>query len=311
MLILAVAETLGTLERALQRTDGPAHKSVETGAQSLAIRLLGATTLHRRRIPLARRRGPGESLHDGRRGAAATASISAISISNLRRQPSHSPGPGAVRHILSGVRARRSWTTLPHSGGDNPLYLRIKSDSERPDHHPPRRTDRGSAALPAASACRHARRLVEKAGGHFHHRSTQPGRGFYVTSLAAVFLCFGLVTPRLCHPVLPSLPLAVFSFAPPLTTDFCLPFSPPSTPYSCSPLLPFPQLPIAYRLRSGLWRRSPSRMAVRPHSVDVLLLVSFRTHYCMPPARTGLEVLTWPLRLLQFSAHSYTHPTSN
>ena len=163
------------LEAALQRTEGPAHKSVET-AQSLARQLLGdvrdivAQSRARDGVDLA------EALHE-LVGAVPRPRIHLDLADTLRI-----PDPERA-HILLRCAQEIVTNAARHSGADN-LWISIKSDGDAltiQAHD----DGRGSAGAAGGFGILGMRERVEKAGGQVHI-ATQPGRGFDVTALLPV-----------------------------------------------------------------------------------------------------------------------------
>jgi signal transduction histidine kinase len=163
------------LEAALQRTEGPAHASVET-AQSLARQLLGDV----RDIVAQSRARDGVNLSEALHelvGAVPRPHIHLDVAEGLRiADPERA-------HILLRCTQEIVTNAARHSGADN-LWISIKSDGEAfsiQAHD----DGRGSASAGGGFGIQGMRERLEKAGGQVHI-ATQPGRGFDVTALLPV-----------------------------------------------------------------------------------------------------------------------------
>jgi signal transduction histidine kinase len=163
------------LEAALQRTEGPAHASVET-AQSLARQLLGDV----RDIVAQSRARDGVNLSEALHelvGAVPRPHIHLDVAEGLRiADPERA-------HILLRCTQEIVTNAARHSGADN-LWISIKSDGEAfsiQAHD----DGRGSASAGGGYGIQGMRERLEKAGGQVHI-ATQPGRGFDVTALLPV-----------------------------------------------------------------------------------------------------------------------------
>jgi signal transduction histidine kinase len=163
------------LEAALQRTEGPAHASVET-AQTLARQLLGDV----RDIVAQSRARDGVNLAEALREL----------VDSLPRPRIHLDVADDLRiadperaHILLRCTQEIVTNAARHSGADN-LWITIKSDGEAfsiQAHD----DGRGSASAAGGFGIPGMRERVEKAGGQVHI-ATEPGRGFDVTALLPV-----------------------------------------------------------------------------------------------------------------------------